>query len=99
MVTKPQLDLRNSNPRGRVDVLCARAIECLAQQTPELLPLVNEHREVIHRNLREQLGPRALRESLGVDVRELAKQVEPYLPLLTRAIGAAIEQVKAGKTA
>jgi hypothetical protein len=98
MVNKKQPDLRNRNPRGRVDVLCANLIERFAQQAPELQPIVNEHREVIHKNLNRQLGPRALREALGVDVRELVTQAEPYLPLLSRVIDGAIAQAKMGKT-
>jgi hypothetical protein len=94
MTERKQLDLRNSNPRGRVDVLCANVIERFAEQTPELFPLVNEHREVIHRNLRKQLGPRALRRSIGVDTRELVKQAEPYLPILNSIFNAVVEHSK-----
>jgi len=72
------LDLRKVNPSGRIDVLAASAIERFASNIPELLPIVNDKRGVIHAALNEKLGPHVM----GFDLVGVVKDVGPYLPLL-----------------
>lgn len=69
-------DLRQANPKGRVDCLAASVIERLASlKMPELLPLLDSRREVIHAFLNEQLGPHV------VDLSGMVETVAPFMPL------------------
>lgn len=69
-------DLRQVNPKGRVDCLAASVIERLASlKMPELLPLLDSRREVIHAFLNEQLGPHV------VDLSGMVETVAPFMPL------------------
>ena len=84
-VAVPVFDLRTVNPHGRVDVLAARTIEHFAvARVPELLPLLEQNREVIHAQLNEALGPHA------IDLAEIMTKVQPFMPL----IGAGFEYLK-----
>lgn len=75
--SKP-FDLGMVNPCGRVDVLAAKSLDHLAMRVPELKPIIDQHREVIHAGLNERLGPHAF----GVDIPALVKQAEPFFPVL-----------------
>lgn len=88
-------DLRSVNPCGRVDVLAAKTIEQLAQsRAPELLPLLNEHREVIHATLNSKLGPHAI----GFDLVGLMDDVSPYIPALEELARGLIVRYMAART-
>lgn len=71
-------DLGTVNPCGRVDVLAVKSLDHLALRVPELKPIIDQHREVIHAGLNERLGPHAF----GVDIPALVKQAEPFFPVL-----------------
>lgn len=86
MTTKHNpFDLGTVNPCGRVDVLAAKSLDHLALRVPELKPIIDQHREVIHKNIAKHLSP----DSLGIDL-------VPYLPLLeaatVRLINIAVEK-------
>jgi hypothetical protein len=73
------LDLCKVNPRGRVDVLAAQALDKLAQsRVPQLIPLIAEKKGVIHAVINSQLGPHAI----GFDLVGLMDDVSPYIPVL-----------------
>ena len=72
-----QFDLRSFDPCGRVDVLVLNCLETFAKtKVPELLPLLDANKGVIHASLNEQLGPHV------VDLSTLIKQAQPFAPLL-----------------
>ena len=76
---KPTLDLSKVNPSGRLDVLAAKTLERFAQsRAPQLVPVIEEHKGVIHAELNERLGPHAI----GVDLVGLMDVVRPYMPVL-----------------
>jgi hypothetical protein len=78
-VARPPLDLAKVNPHGRLDVLAANVIERFAQsRAPELLPILEKKRSVIHAALNSQLGPHAI----GIDVPALIEKLTPYAPLM-----------------
>lgn len=87
-------DLRTVNPSGRLDVLAANAIEYFAQaRVPELAPIVEERREAIHMSLNELCGPHAL----GVDLKGLIEQAQPYVPLLGMIAGQVVARYNAAQ--
>jgi hypothetical protein len=82
------LDLRTVNPQGRVDVLAAKVIEQFAvTRAPELRPLLEQQRGVIHAAINEQFGPHV------IDLSNVVKVVEPFLPLLGAIFAAAVARV------
>jgi|SRR6185437_1164621 len=72
------LDLRAVDPRGRLDVLALNIVEYYANKIPELRPIVQERKEVIHATLNSQLGPHVI----GSGIVDFLQQVEPYAPLI-----------------
>lgn len=91
---KVVFDLRKENPAGRVDVLTVNLLERLAARVPELTPILDEKREVIHASVNELLGPHAL-----PGLQESMQQIKPYLPLIGRALNEVVkQQQKAGAT-
>lgn len=77
-------DLRKVNPSGRVDVLAANLIERLAQtHVPDLVPVLEQRREVIHATLNENFGPHAF----GFDLQGLIKEAQPYVPIMKMIAG------------
>lgn len=79
-------DLGKVNPRGRVDVLAANALDRFTSRVPELEPLLAQNREVIHATLNESLGPHVTGE-----LAELVLQAEPHFPLIKFFAGKVIE--------
>lgn len=79
--TQSRIDLRKENPHGRLDVLAATVIEKFAQtRAPEFLPIIEQHREILHAALNEELGPHV------VHLGQVFKAAEPYMPLLNSIV-------------
>lgn len=84
------LDLHKVNPQGRLDVLALNAIEHFAQRVPELRPIVDEKREVIHASLNHNLGPHVI----GFDLAKFLETAQPYLPLLGRIANSVVNNYR-----
>ena len=83
-ITAPVIDLRQVDPHGRLDVMAASLIDRLANKNmPELVPVIDSKREVIHAFLNERLGPHAI----GFDIPNAIDVVKPFLPLAGMMLG------------
>jgi hypothetical protein len=84
----PPIDLTTVNPAGRVDVLALQFLYKFATaKLPELVPVMEHNKGVIHATLNERLGPHIIPV-------ELAEQVRPFVPVLSLIAGEVVRRMQ-----
>ena len=87
------IDLTTVDPHGRVDVLALQFLnKFAAARLPELVPVIESNKGVIHATLNERLGPHVIPV-------ELAEQVRPFVPMLSLIAGEIVRRMQQAKAA
>ena len=82
------LNLSTVNPSGRLDCLAASLIhQIVSERVPELKPLLEQQREMVHASINSVLGPHVFDP-------EVVRTVAPLIPLGWRMLQA-VRPVKA----